>query len=60
MAVWCIRYCKTCGAGPREQVECEQPDCEIETLHEALMREHVPVQRDTSGAPAAQDLKGKE
>ena len=30
-----VRYCKLCGLGPREWMECEMPDCEIETQAEA-------------------------
>lgn len=32
------RYCKLCGLGPREWMECEMPDCEIETQAEADAR----------------------
>jgi hypothetical protein len=32
------RYCKTCGACPREWHECEEPYCEIETQEEADAR----------------------
>lgn len=33
-----IRYCKLCGLGPREWMECEEPDCVIETQDEAEAR----------------------
>lgn len=33
-----VRYCKTCGACPREWMECEEPDCDIETQAEADAR----------------------
>ena len=32
------RYCKLCGLGPREWMECEMPDCAIETQDEADAR----------------------
>lgn len=33
-----IRYCKRCGLGPREWMECEEIDCDIETQEEADVR----------------------
>lgn len=32
------RYCKRCGLGPREWMECEEVDCDIETQEEADAR----------------------
>lgn len=33
------RYCRLCGLGPREWMECEEPNCDIETQEEADARQ---------------------
>lgn len=43
------RYCKLCGCGPREWMECEIPDCEIETEGEAELREAAAISRPNDG-----------
>ena len=35
------RYCKLCGLGRREWMECEMPDCDIETQEEADARKRA-------------------
>lgn len=41
------RFCRTCGAGRREWMECEEPDCVIETQDEANARAHAATKGET-------------
>lgn len=42
-----MSYCKTCGAGRREYMECEAPDCEIVSdVSDGLTEEEIDGLRE--------------
>lgn len=39
-------YCKTCGVGLAEYRACEDGNCELESQHDAIVRQQIKAEQD--------------